>query len=79
VDDISGFNMQLIAIEDGIRIKSSEPLESCRVYDAMGKLIAEPSCAGALDVTSEIEWVSGFYLVECRGVSKRMKAFKVLR
>jgi uncharacterized repeat protein (TIGR01451 family) len=79
VDDISGFNMQLIAIEDGIRIKSSEPLESCRVYDATGKLIADPACAGAMDMTSEIDWVSGFYLVECRSVSKRMTAFKVLR
>ena len=79
VDDISGFNMQLIAIEDGIRIKSSEPLESCRVYDATGKLIGNPACDGAMTLSAEIDWVCGFYLVECRSVSKRMTAFKVLR
>jgi hypothetical protein len=79
VDEISGFTIQLFAFENGFRVVSPQPLESCRVYDATGKLLADPACAGAMVVTAAVDWVSGFYLVECRSVSKRMTAFKVLR
>jgi uncharacterized repeat protein (TIGR01451 family) len=79
VDEVSGFTIQLFPFENGFRVVSPQPLESCRVYDATGKLIADPACAGAMVVTAAIDWLSGFYLVECRSVSKQMTAFKVLR
>ncbi|MFN5619921.1 MAG: FG-GAP-like repeat-containing protein [Flavobacteriales bacterium] len=79
VQEVSDWTIQLIRLEDGFRIESTEALEYCKVYDPLGKLIMQQTIQGMRTAAIHKQLDSGCYFIECMGVSNRTQVLKLLR
>lgn len=71
--------VQLIRLEDGLRIESSKPMEYCKVYDAQGKCIISENCMGTNSVTLDLKLATGIYLIEVMEACGQTSLFKLVK